>query len=260
MTPFESFTDMEKALNSYKPSDYFRSLPLQTLEEDFPELYALIGKIQPTAYHPEGDAFDHTMEVVDYVSHHVRRNLYIEGIESVYGKMDLAKACFCALMHDIGKGTTSQEMLPHYYGHEKRGMDVIDSLDKRIGLPQEWKEAAKFVSKYHMMVRTTKKAGSIVKCLMALDKAPITPHEFAIICEADSPDREVPKWLWYDYPYDLIKRLKYRIDEDDAPKGLSKEEVEEWLHCHRSHLFHRMYKDILKYGRMALCAYAPFKD
>lgn len=255
MTPFELFKEMEKALNSYKPSDYFRSLPLQLLKDRFPELYALVGKVQPTTLHPEGDAFDHTMEVVDYVSRHVSRCLCIQGIESVYGKMDLPKACFCALMHDIGKGVTPKEMLPHHYGHEKRGIEVIESLAKRIDIPKEWEEAAKFVSKYHMMIHTTKKAGSIVRCLMALDQAPLTPHEFTLICEANAQDHMVPKWLYYDYPYDLIECLKRRIDANDAPKGLTNKEVNDWVHCRRAHLFRQMYNDLLRGGWKALCAY-----
>lgn len=255
MTQFELFEEIEKALNLPRPSKYFRSLPLQLLKSTFPELYALIGRIHSTRHHPKGDVFDHTMKMVDYVSYRVNRCLQIEGIEKVYGKMDVAKSCFCALMHDIGKGVVSKELLPHYYCHETMGIEVIDALAKRIPFPKEWIEAAKFVSKYHMMVRKTKKAGSIVKCLMALDQAPLTPHEFAIICEANSSDHLVPKWLYYDYPYDLIKRLKYNIDENGAPEGLNNEEVKKLVHCRRSHLFHQIYKDLLSNGIKALYAY-----
>ena len=254
------FKEMEKALDTWKPSVFFRSLPLPLLKVAFPELYSLVGVSQPSQYHPEGDAFEHTMMVIDYVTKEIRRDMQIEGIETIYGHMNPAKACFCALMHDIGKGVTPKEILPHHYEHERRGLDVLEAMDKRMTLPKEWKEAARFVIKYHMKVHVTKKSGSIVKCLMALDKAPITPREFSIICKADCLAHEVPKWLYYEYPYELIKRLKHRVTGDDAPKDLKGPQVGEWLHARRSHLFHSMYRDLVKYGRAGLSAYAPFKD
>ena len=89
--------ELKRALLTEKPSLFFRALQeTGLLAVTFPELAALIGKTQPEAFHPEGDAFAHTMLVVDTVA----------------AETDSLLARFCGLVHDLGKGETPAEMLP----------------------------------------------------------------------------------------------------------------------------------------------------
>ena len=60
------FDELETALKTDKPSIFFRSLErANLLEITFPEIAQLRGKIQPAYYHPEGDSYEHTLQIVD---------------------------------------------------------------------------------------------------------------------------------------------------------------------------------------------------
>lgn len=231
------FNELKLALGSAKPSIFFNSMPEILLKVAFPEIYALIGKTQPKKYHPEGDAFNHSMIVVDKAA----------------AKTDSLKARFCALYHDIGKGTTPPEVLPHHYGHERRGMEILDEIDNRMTLPKDWKAAAKFVCHYHMMVKVVEHPGSIVKVLMELDKTPLTTKEFKVVCAADSNTNFVP--LWLRCGDDFIQLLKKFVSGDDAPDHLSGPQVGEWIHNQRSQLFRKVFARLLKVGPHAFEPY-----
>ena len=63
------FNELHLALQTQRPSIFFKSLErAKLLEIIFPELRQLIGKTQPTDFHPEGDAFEHTMNIVNEVA------------------------------------------------------------------------------------------------------------------------------------------------------------------------------------------------
>lgn len=229
--------ELKLALASTKPSDFFTQMPEPLLKVAFPEIHALIGKTQPVRHHPEGDAFIHSMVVLDKVA----------------SKTDDLKVRFCALYHDIGKGTTPLNILPHHYGHEKRGMEVLDELDKRMTLPHDWKKAAKFVSKYHMIVKVVEHPGTIVKILFELDKAPISTKGFKIVCAADSKTNFNP--LWLKCADDFITILKSQVKGSDAPSHLQGPRVGEWVHSRRAHLFKTLFRNLLRRGPHAFDPY-----
>ena len=93
------------------------------MEVHFKEISDLIGVEQPLEYHPEGDVFNHTMEVLKKVSK-MTSNAQIGSQEELIR--------FCALVHDFGKALTPREEWPHHYGHEKRGEEPIHNFCKRI--------------------------------------------------------------------------------------------------------------------------------
>ncbi len=129
------FTEFRKALSTNKPSKFFDILKKSNvLDVHFKEIYDLIGSIQPQKYHPEGDSYNHTMEVVD---------------KSVVFTNDLHLR-FSALVHDLGKGITPKEMLPHHYGHDEKGVKLVEELGKRIGIPRAWLKCGKIAAKEHM--------------------------------------------------------------------------------------------------------------
>lgn len=121
------FTEFRRALETDKPSIFFDVLKkAELLEIHFKEVYDLIGAIQPIKYHPEGDSYNHTMLALDN-SAKVTNNVRLR---------------FCVLTHDLGKGRTPKEMLPHHYNHEKRGVEPLRELSARIGVPNIWRKSA----------------------------------------------------------------------------------------------------------------------
>ena len=129
------FVELRKALKTNKPSIFFEILrEANVLDVHYKEIYDLIGALQPEKYHPEGDSFNHTMIALD-------NSAKITKDEKIR---------FCALVHDIGKGTTPKEMYPHHYGHDVRGVEPLRQLAKRIGIPEEWKKSSITAIKEHM--------------------------------------------------------------------------------------------------------------
>ncbi len=130
------FTEFKKALQADKPSIFFEILrKAEVLEIHFKEIADLIGAEQPVKYHPEGDSYNHTMEVVDRASK-VSANLEIR---------------FAALVHDLGKGVTPKEMYPHHYGHDQKGVEVVAKFSNRLGVPNSWRKCGKTSAKEHML-------------------------------------------------------------------------------------------------------------
>lgn len=129
------FTEFRKALASPKPSLFFETLKqANVLEVHFLEIANLIGQTQPEQYHPEGDAYNHTMIVVDN-SVKLTDNLAIR---------------FSCLVHDLGKGITPKDMLPHHYEHDEKGIKLVQTLSNRIGVPNSWMKCGKTAAKWHM--------------------------------------------------------------------------------------------------------------
>lgn len=129
------FTEFKKALDTSKPSIFFRVLKrADILDVHFKEIASLIGAIQPVKYHPEGDAYEHTMKVLD------------RGAE-LTDKLEIRFSC---LVHDLGKGNTPKQILPHHYGHEERGVPLVQKLGSRVGVPKSWIKCGKVAAKEHM--------------------------------------------------------------------------------------------------------------
>jgi tRNA nucleotidyltransferase (CCA-adding enzyme) len=138
LTPERVTAEMMKALSEQLPSRFFYFLRMVgALEVVFPEIHALIGVEQPYDHHPEGDAFIHTMMVLDDSS------AYVD-----------AKALdnFCALVHDLGKAATPKDKWPHHYGHEEAGYWIVQTMAERLKLPTEFREHGALVARYHMHI------------------------------------------------------------------------------------------------------------
>ena len=128
-------TEFRKALASSKPSLFFNTLrEAEILDIHFKEIYDLIGKTQPEKYHPEGDSYNHTMIVVD-------------NSTKMTDKLEIRYSC---LVHDLGKGTTPTEILPHHYGHEERGEKLVANMGKRLKVPKLWTLCGKTAAREHM--------------------------------------------------------------------------------------------------------------
>jgi tRNA nucleotidyltransferase (CCA-adding enzyme) len=127
--------ELHKALKSAKPSLFFRTLAdTRAMDLWFPEVKALIGAIQKPEFHPEGDAFEHTMIVCDLLA---ERN---EGAGFV----------FAGLCHDLGKGLT-QAVWPNHYKHDKLGVEPTNALCRRLKMPSMEGRLAEMVAEAHML-------------------------------------------------------------------------------------------------------------
>ncbi len=208
------FGEMTKALSAEKPSVFFRLLlTAGLLDAIFPEIFALIGKTQPVFFHPEGDAFEHSMAVVDEVSRRTKE----------------LPVRFSALVHDLGKGLTPEEMLPHHYGHERRGLDALRSWNDRMTIPKLWMRVAEFVIREHMRAPRLKKRGKITTFLMELSRLSIPAQEVIHVFSVDHGS--LPPYL---ADYEEIMEKLLAVTGNDAPKDLKGKKVGDWIHVQRT--------------------------
>lgn len=216
--PERLWGEMKKALAARRPSLFFRTLEQAGLLADtFPELHDLIGKTQPEFYHPEGDAFEHTMEILEKVS----------------AQTENIVARFAALVHDLGKGTTPRDMLPHHYGHEMRGKAVLDRWNKRMTLPHDWLKAGYFVIRQHMRAARLGKAGKIAAFLLDMEKqaSVLSIEELNIIFAADN--KGLP--LYLQHGREILSAM-HQVTGKDAPADMAREKIGEWLFSQQVHI------------------------
>jgi len=171
--------ELKKALATDKPSVFFNVLKkANCLDVVFPEIYHLIGKTQPEKFHPEGDAYNHSMIVLDTVANNTK-DIYVR---------------FAALFHDIGKGLTPKEELPKHYGHDVKGAKLIGNLPPQY--ETKMKLLASFVAAIHMKIHTMKKANKIVDMLKIMRHKKISVDDVTVILLADHGS--VPVWFTQD--------------------------------------------------------------
>lgn len=169
--------ELKKALKCEKPSIFFQTLKeINCLNIHFKEIYDLIGVEQPIQYHPEGDAFNHTMEVVDRVA-----------LET-----DDIKIRFVALLHDLGKARTPKKKWPHHYNHEQLGVDCINRFCNKLAVSNDWRKSAITGSKEHMLGGKFKelKAGTKVDFIQRVHKSSLGLEALEIIVNADKHPQE----------------------------------------------------------------------
>ncbi len=170
--------ELAKGLMESQPSRMFTVLrACGALNRLMPELDRLWGVPQPPQYHPEVDTGVHVMLVVDYAA---RQNFTLP-------------VRFAALMHDLGKGTTPKEILPRHIGHEERGVHLVKDLCKRLRVPNDCKELALIVTKFHgkLYQSLDMRPSTLLEFLTQLDaiRQPARFKEFLLACEADARGR-----------------------------------------------------------------------
>lgn len=106
-----------------------------------PELEALRGVPQPEQWHPEGDAYIHTIMV-------------IEQALMRYPKDN--RVALGALCHDLGKAYT-KKFWPSHYGHADKGVIPTRNVLFRLGYDKDFENQVCFLTKYHMHVHDAKK-------------------------------------------------------------------------------------------------------
>lgn len=178
LVPERVWQELSKGLMEQKPSRMFEVLrACGALQKILPELDKLWGVPQPPQHHPEIDTGVHVMMVIDYAA---KQNFTLP-------------VRFAALMHDLGKGTTPADLLPRHIGHEVRSVDLLKDICKRLRVPNDCRELAHIVAKFHGKLHQTSKMrpGTLLEFLIDLDalRQPARFHGFLKACEADSRGR-----------------------------------------------------------------------
>lgn len=138
-------------------------------------LVKMDGIPQPVEFHPEGDVLAHTIIVVNKV---------------IEAGGDLP-TIFAALMHDVGKILTPEEMLPWHIGHDKQGAVLIQDLKNNpTNIPREWWDAAEFVALNHMRAHNVKKKNKILRLVIESNATIIGFKGFKLVVLADGDDRK----------------------------------------------------------------------
>lgn len=178
LVPERVWAELSRALTEVQPVRFFEVLKeCGALSKILPEIDRLFGVPQPKKYHPEIDTGIHTLMV----------------LEQAARLSDDPQVRFAALVHDLGKGTTEADILPHHYGHEERGVDLIKSLCQRLRVPNEYRDLAVLVSRFHTHCHRIKelKISTVLETLEQMDtfRKPDRFQQFLLACEADARGR-----------------------------------------------------------------------
>ncbi len=175
LVPERVWQELSRGLMEVKPSRMFMVLrDAGALARILPEIAALDGVPQPAQHHPEIDTLVHVMMVIDTAARQ---------------SASLAVR-FAALVHDLGKGTTSPEQWPQHIAHEARSVTLVEALCERLKIPGEVRDLAVMTAREHGNVGRAleMRADTLVKMLERCDAfrkpARFMDLLFAIECDA----------------------------------------------------------------------------
>jgi tRNA nucleotidyltransferase (CCA-adding enzyme) len=135
LTAERVWKELSRALMEETPRLFFDTLlECDALHVLFPEVYRLKTALEARRWHPEGDAYEHTMLVLTQA---VKFNFGLE-------------ARLAALVHDFGKGLTPRDQLPKHYGHEVTGVAVARDFCNRLTVPSKMRDRVMKTTRYHM--------------------------------------------------------------------------------------------------------------
>lgn len=178
LVPERVWQETCRALGEADPSEFIRVLErCDALAFIFPEIAALQGVLQNVEHHPEGDAFVHTLMVLDAAT-----------------KISQEKAVrFAALVHDLGKAKTPQNEWPRHIKHEHRGITIVNALCDRLRIPSDYRELAVLVTREHLLMHRLAqlRPETVLKLLNRLDgfRRPERLDSFLTACRADAAGR-----------------------------------------------------------------------
>lgn len=173
--------ELKKALlKASRPSIFFESLrKMNQLGCWFSEMELLIGLEQDSFYHPEGDVWVHTMEVID------RAAAYRDKVSDPFCFMLLA------LTHDFGKALTSEvsekDGRIHSYRHETEGLQLAESFVKRITNEKDVITYVKNMVPLHMKPNVAAHSKPSLKSTNKMYDAAIAPKDLIYFAMADRP-------------------------------------------------------------------------
>lgn len=174
LVPERVWQELSGALMEVQPSRCFELLhEVGALAVILPELDQLFGVPQPASHHPEVDTGAHVMLAIDQSAR----------------LLAPLSARLAVLLHDLGKGLTPVESLPHHHGHEKAGVKLIAAVCERLRVSTECRELAELVGRYHLHAHRAfeLRPATVLRLLLKLDafRRPQRLEHFLLACEAD---------------------------------------------------------------------------
>jgi tRNA nucleotidyltransferase (CCA-adding enzyme) len=106
---------------------------------EVPELSNLIGiPAGPIKHHPEKDSYIHTK-----LSYNQAKKISNDP-----------KVWYATLLHDLGKAVTNSFLWTKQYGHEKLGIPLVERVNNRLNVPEDWRQLAILVAENHLLAHT----------------------------------------------------------------------------------------------------------
>lgn len=135
LQPDRIWKEMSRALMEDHPRLFFDTLlECDVLHRIFPEIYKLKTALESLKWHPEGNAYEHTMLVLTQAA------LFNSSLD----------IRFAALMHDLGKGITPRDKLPSHFGHDVNGVELVKNFSNKFRVPAKIRDDAMKATRYHM--------------------------------------------------------------------------------------------------------------
>jgi tRNA nucleotidyltransferase (CCA-adding enzyme) len=193
--------EMKKAFEEKSPSQFFYTLrECGALKELMPEIDCLFGVPQVAKYHPEIDTGIHTMMVLDQAKSLSNSNFDV---------------MFAALVHDLGKGVTPDDILPRHIGHELAGKPLVEDFCNRLKTSSYTKKLSMLVAELHLRVHgsNTIQAKSLTRLLMEMNifKDDKMYKDIVVACKADARGRtgfEDVNYEQLEYIFHIVDYLK----------------------------------------------------
>ena len=221
--------ELARGLMEEQPSRMFEVLrQCGALKVVLPEVDRLWGVPQRADYHPEIDTGVHLMMVLDMAAR----------LQAPLGVR------FACLTHDLGKGTTPQDVLPRHIGHEQRSSKLLKGLCERLRVPTDCRELADVVAREHGNIHHSGDLGAaaLVRLLERCDaiRKPARLDEILLACECDARGR----LHFEESPYPQRARINAAlaavqsvatsvIAANAASKGVTGPKVGELIHAAR---------------------------
>ncbi len=173
------FAELEKALlKARQPSRFFDALRrCGQLEAFFPEIQRMQGVEQNPQFHPEGDVWVHTMQVLDQAA-----ALRDRAKHPLYFMLS-------ALMHDLGKITSSQVQADGRitsYMHPEAGVPLAEQQLRRLTSDAKLTAYVRNMVLLHMRPCTLAAGNSRLKKSRMLFDASVCPEDLILLAQADA--------------------------------------------------------------------------
>lgn len=170
--------EMKKALlKASSPSVFFGVLKeVNGLDVWFCELERLSGLPQNPVFHPEGDVWTHTMNVLDAAVN------YRDKVKDPFSFM---LACLC---HDFGKAVSTEDIggVIHAYAHETKGIPEVKRFVERITNEKDIAAYVLNMTQLHMKPYVMINASSSVKSFNKLFDESVAPKELIYLSSCDN--------------------------------------------------------------------------
>lgn len=174
LVPERTWQELSRGLMERRPSRLLEVLwSCGATARILPEIDRLFGVPQPAAHHPERDTGVHLLLVVDYAAS--------QGFS--------LPVRFAALTHDLGKGETQPEDWPTHYGHEQKGVALVEALCARLKVPGDCRDLAVLAALQHGNIHRAAelRPATMVRLLEQCDaiRRPERFQELMLACACD---------------------------------------------------------------------------